>query len=485
MPPPLHQNPHQHHHHHQRYRVAFILCLANALCYACRMNIGIAIPYFVSDKADRGIILSAFFYGYICTQVPAGYFAKRVGVKQVLAAGVLVWTVCDFATIFTYPSLFLLSLARAGMGCGEGVTMTSLHIFASHWFPSNERTTLVAMVTSGSDLGNILALLISPWLIHTSDGQWQIIYIVFSILAMLWLVFYTKHVTSKPEGHPQISQLELDLIQSGSSVVAERPSAAVLPSPPSSSPSKTNVKKTTTSMPWRILLTNRHLWVIYSSHFAANYSWYILLGWLPTYLTEAFGMSLSEHPGLTIAPYVCGYLGLIMFGRLSDYLIHQRQIPILHVRKMMHSIGSFLPALLLYVLPYTPPTSSMTAIVLLSGCLFFGRACISGFWINMIDVGGPDHAGSIMSLSNSIGTLPGIFGNLITGYLLQQQQQQQGAGDEEPTWTPVFHLAAAVSTMGGLFFLLGATDHNVFDSNQIQKYKDDDGDYDLLLFEES
>ena len=93
----------------------------------------------------------------------------------------------------------------------------------------------------------------------------------------------------------------------------------------------------------------------------------------------------------------------------------------------------------------------------------------------MIDVGGPDHAGSIMSISNSIGTLPGILGNLVTGYLLQQP----GGSGEEQSWTPVFHLASAVSAMGGVVFLLGATDRNVFDSAQFRKHKDDDEEKEL------
>jgi len=345
------------------------------------------------------------------------------------------------------------------MGCGEGVTMTSLHNFASHWFPVHERATLLAMVTSGSDLGNILALLISPWLIKMADGQWQRIYIVFSILAMVWLVAYTKYVTNKPQEHPGMTKRELNLIQHGAT---ER---SLITAPQSSSSNK--IKRAATP-PWSILLTNRHLWVIYTSHFAANYSWYILLGWFPTYLTEALGWNLTDHPGLTIAPYCFGYLGLLLSGRLSDHLITERNISTLHVRKMMHCIGSFLPALFLYSLPYTPKTSPMTAIGLLSGCLFFGRACNSGFWINMIDVGGPDHAGSIMSISNSIGTLPGILGNLVTGYLLEHQQKN--GGGEEQSWTAVFHLASAVSTIGGFIFLLGATDRNVFDP----KPKEDD-----------
>lgn len=32
---------------------------------------GIALPAFISNKQEQGEVLSAFFYGYMCTQVGA------------------------------------------------------------------------------------------------------------------------------------------------------------------------------------------------------------------------------------------------------------------------------------------------------------------------------------------------------------------------------------------------------------------------------
>jgi sugar phosphate permease len=437
-----------------RHGVAFFLCVANALCYACRMNIGIAVPHFIDSKGDRGIVLSAFFYGYICTQIPSGLWASRVGVKTVLATGVLVWTIFDAATILvaSFKQLPLLILVRAGMGCGQGVIMSCLHIFAANWFPEKEQTTLVAIVSSGTDLGTILALLVSPGLIKSSHGKWQVIFIFFSIASMIWLVFYMRHVTSTPEEHPRISKQERDMILSSRQ---QRNSPR---------------KKEDKAIPWRILLTNRYLWVIYIAHFSANYSWYVLLGWLPTYLHERLGLNLQENQLLAATPYMCGYVGLLVAGRASDYLITVQGVRTLYVRRCMSTIGSLIPALLLYLLPYYSETP-MAAIGLLSGCLFFGRACTSGFWINMIDVGGADYAGSIMGVSNSIGTVPGILGNMVTGYILQQTQ----------SWTTVFHLAAFVCAVGGIVFACGSTDRNVFQQYEKRETEDDDYEADPLL----
>ncbi|KAL9187695.1 hypothetical protein ACHAXT_006073 [Thalassiosira profunda] len=411
-----------------RYLVTFLLCAVNCICYADRTNIGIAVPNFVPDKGDRGVVLSAFFYGYILTQIPAGYWASRVGVKKVLAIGVVVWTICDTSTALASGSLSALVLVRAGMGIGEGVVMPSLHRFSANWFPESERSTLLAFVSSGSDLGTIVALLFSPLILKVT-GKWQLIFVVFGVFSAVWMVFYLQHVSSKPEQHPRISEREKDFI------LSSRRSNTTSP-----------------TIPWRQLLTNRHLWAIYTAHFSANYSWYVLLGWLPTYVNDHLGLDLKENQLLAATPYICGYIGLLAAGRISDVLI-ARGMRILHVRRWMNSIAAFVPALFLYLLQFTK--SPPTAILLLSAALFAGRASTSGYWINMIDVG-PEFAGNIMGVSNTIATLPGIFGNLITGYILQRTG----------SWAAVFNVAALVSVFGGVVFALFSTDRDVFNKGK-------------------
>ena len=86
----------------------------------------------------------------------------------------------------------------------------------------------------------------------------------------------------------------------------------------------------------------------------------------------------------------------------------------------------------------------------------------------MIDVG-PEYAGKTMGMSNTIATLPGILGNLITGYILQQTQ----------SWDTVFTVAAVITTFGGGVFLCFSTDRHVF---QMKSNSDDDDDDESLPF---
>ena len=89
----------------------------------------------------------------------------------------------------------------------------------------------------------------------------------------------------------------------------------------------------------------------------------------------------------------------------------------------------------------------------------------------MIDVGGTDYAGPIMGMSNTIATIPGIVGNLVTGYLLQHTQ----------SWSMVFRVAACVSVLGGMVFASASTDQTVSKQKQDTFQDDEDDDEQTAL----
>lgn len=45
------------------------------------------------STTQRGLVSSAFFWGYAATQIPAGYIATRIGGAKVLLLGVMVWSI--------------------------------------------------------------------------------------------------------------------------------------------------------------------------------------------------------------------------------------------------------------------------------------------------------------------------------------------------------------------------------------------------------
>ncbi|DAZ98007.1 TPA: hypothetical protein N0F65_005165 [Lagenidium giganteum] len=429
----------------RRYNIAFLCLCVTIICYADRTNIGIALPAFLDSKEQQGQVLSSFFYGYMATQIVGGFCAAKVGAKSVLLTGVIVWTTFDLATIVASRCLACLFLVRAGMGLGEGILFPCMHQISGAWYPLQERSRLVALVSSGSDLGTITALIVSPAILATSG--WQRIFVCFGILSFIWVVVYSFLGASDPEHDAFISDEEKRFIVNnrslhGASSVRDQMAAPLSPS--RSAPIHKNVDH----INWHVLLTSRPAWAIYLAHFCYNYGWYVLLGWIPQYFRQELHVDLGKNGFSAAIPYVCGYLGVMLFGRLGDLLVAKGH-RVLHVRQLMNGIGFFASAFFLYSLRFAQ--SATSAVILLSLTLFCGRASMAGYWVNMIDIG-PRHAAHVMGVSNTIATIPGIIGNLITGQILEKTG----------SWDLVFGIASFILVLGGIIFHCNASDKSIF-----------------------
>lgn len=355
-----------------------------------------------------------------------------------LLTGVVVWTLFDLSTIFVSKCAWCLFLARAGMGLGEGILFPCMHQLSGAWYPLQERSRLVAFVSSGSDLGTITALILSSAILEASG--WQRIFIVFGVLSFMWVVVFAFLGVSNPESDPTISREEKDYILANRTLdpVSHRRQYQ----------SSATIEHE--SLNWKVLLTSRPAWAVYIAHFCYNYSWYVLLGWIPLYFHQVLQIDLGKN-GLSAAlPYMCGYIGAILFGRLADILVG-RGFRVLHVRQLMNGIGFVGSAFFLFSLRFA--TDAPTAIALLSLTLYCSRASMAGYWVNMIDIG-PNHAAHVMGVSNTFATIPGIIGNVVTGKILAATGR----------WDVVFGIASLVLIFGAVVFHLNASDQSIYET---------------------
>lgn len=362
-----------------------------------------------------------------------GYFATKVGSKRVLLIGVVVWTLFDLSTVVVHKCLGCLFLARIGMGLGEGILFPCMHQISGAWYPLQERSQLVTLVSSGSDLGTILALIVSPAILEA--WGWQYIFLGFGVLSLLWAVAFASIGASHPEEDPRISFDERQFI------LANRTLDPV-------SHKRQKVTPETEPINLRVLLTSRPAWAIYVAHICYNYSWYILLGWIPQYFRQVLHIDLGKKGYQAALPYAVGYIGVLVYGRVADALV-ARDYRVLRVRQLMNGIGFFGSAIFLYSLRFA--TNATSAILLLSLTLLCGRASMAGYWVNMIDVG-PNHAAHVMGVSNTFATIPGIVGNVITGKILA------ATGN----WNIVFGIASFMLVFGGIFFHCNASDKSIY-----------------------
>ncbi len=124
--------------------VACLLFLAEALCYLDRVAISVAVVHLRLEEGwseERlGILLSAFYWGYILSQIPASLIAFRYGGHIVLCAALAGWSLQTLLLPVLVSSLFPLLLAsRIALGVFEGAVFPSVYAMLTRWMPLDEK----------------------------------------------------------------------------------------------------------------------------------------------------------------------------------------------------------------------------------------------------------------------------------------------------------------------------------------------------------
>ena len=413
----------------RRYALVFLAFLSVFICYIDRVNISVAIIPMAEDFGwglqTQGIVLSSFFVGYLLLQVVGGRLADRYGGKLVLGVGVLVWSLFTVITPgAAYLGIGLLILARIGMGMGEAVTFPAIYSMYARWIPSQERAKAVAFSASGIPLGTVFALIVTPIIVQRMGWEWS--FYLFGVVGVLWFVLWQRSMTSTPADHGSISAEELALISSNA---IEQ--AAVGP------------------VPWREFLSRGPVWAIIVAHFCANWSLYVLLTWLPTYVNKGLGVDYESVGWYTMMPHLALFLSLNVAGNVADRLI-QRGMEVGRVRKLMQTISFASIATALLIVAQVDTAWMAIAVMSVGNAL--GACGVGGFGVNHMDIA-PKYSGTLMGITNTAGTIPGIIGVYVSGLILELTG----------SWALVFQVAAGVTLFGMVFYLVFASGKRIWD----------------------
>jgi len=413
----------------KRYTLVALCFCASFICYIDRVNISVASiamkDTFGWSDTVKGFVLSSFFVGYLLLQIGSGVLANRIGGKVVLGVAVVWWSVF---TILTPPAAFMslgvLIAARIALGLGEAATYPATWALFKHWVPPTERSRSVSILLSGIPLGTLTALLTTGWIIERFG--WPMVFYLFGSVGFVWAVFWFWLVYETPERHPGISQVELDLLEKQ-------------PTDPSED----------LRVPWGKLLSKAPTWALICNHFASNWAFYMLLSWLPSYFRDTQGLSITNAGIYAAAPWLTMFLMSNIAGWIADSLLkHGRSTTF--VRKLMQSVGLIGAAV--FLLMARDVASAPEAVLLMSAALGFTAFTWSGYAPNLLEIA-PRYADVMIGITNTFGTLPGIIGVIVTGWLV----------DLTGTYASAFALAAGVNIFGAVVWLAFATGEKVVD----------------------
>ncbi len=415
----------------RRYQIVGLSFLAVFICYIDRVNISVAIIPMAEDLGwsmqTQGTVLSAFFVGYLLLQIIGGKLSDRFGGKVVLGAGVVLWSIF---TILTPPAamigLTLLIVTRILMGMGEAVTFPSIYSTYAKWIPLKERSRAIGFTNSGIPIGTVFALVVTPIVVQSWGWEWA--FYSFGVVGLIWWFFWHAMATSDPADHPKMTEEELAHIRQADENDAETPEG---------SPSIL------------AFLKCAPVWAIVTAHFCNNWSLYVLLSWLPTFVNKGLGVDYASVGWFTMIPHVASFFFLNIAGNIADRLIGNG-MAVIKVRKMMMTIGFGGISVCLFFVGGVDDVWLAIAIMTTGSAL--GAFVTGGFAVNHMDIA-PRHAGTLMGITNTAGTIPGIIGVFVSGLILELTG----------SWALVFQVAAGVTLFGLVVYLLFASADKLFD----------------------
>ena len=373
-----------------RYSIVAMCFAATFVCYIDRVNISVAI---IPMAEDYGWNLET--QGYILSSFYIGYLMMQIGGGRLAD---------------TY-----------------GGTFPSVYSLVTRWFPTGETAKAIAFNASAIPIGTVFALVVTPIIVTYLGWEWA--FYLFGLVGVLWFAAWQYIVSTRPQDHPRISAAELDFIKSNArfSEGAEQH----------------------LSPPIREFLRCKAVWAILVAHFCNNWSLYVILSWLPKYENEGLGVPIGDIGYIAMLPHNTSFLCLNVAGNIADRMIVSG-MGVTKVRKIMQTIAFGGLAICLFLV--TTVETVWTAIGILCLGKLFGAAGIGGFNVNHMDVA-PRHAGTLMGITNTAGTIPGIVGVAVTGLILEYTG----------SWDLVFQVTAGVTLFGMVFYLHFASGEKEFD----------------------
>ncbi|HET6309299.1 MAG TPA: MFS transporter [Rhodopila sp.] len=404
---------------HRRFIVYCLLFVMTLINYFDRTVLSIAMPVLILQfgltPIASGYLLSAFIWSYAPCQLPAGMILDRWGTRKTAARCITFWSAATALTgaATSIPFVFF---TRLLLGIGESPTFPLAARAIREWAPVKERALAFSISGSGPAFGTAVSAITIAWLVSTIG--WRLAFVFSGVLGFIWVAAWLL-LYRDPEQATWLHPAERRMI------LAER------------APGGTT---DTGGLALKELLSYQTMWGLFLVQGCVNYTQYLFLTWLPTYLVQSRGLNIM-HSGLqTGLCYFGAMLLTIAMGRLCDHLLTPQA-----VQEGKRRYAVVILAFGAAVMVLAPYTESQTLLLLE---ITVSLACVQSVFVNTYAL-----TNDLLHAGKSIGTAIGwvqlggnIFGlaaPIATGYIVATTG----------SFTSAFLLAGALLIAGALITL--------------------------------
>ncbi|XP_037093754.1 sialin-like [Pollicipes pollicipes] len=348
------------------------------------------------DKTFQGLLLSSYFYGYTAALAPGGWVADRLPAQLVLMFGVVTQAVATLLfPIVARTKDYLLLALRAAQGFTCSVVLPASVVLIRNWSIPDEYSTLFSIAWSLQYIFAGFSFPISSSLCEY--GGWPFVFYVTGALPLAWVLVAWFLVPTCPDESRLCSEDEQRFLTSHRlcrvATIKSLSDKQVKPVP----------------TPLLAIVTNRQVLIIVGTFFFYHWFYYSLNITLPTFLKETMNVDLTENGLLSGLPTLFSSIGVVLGGRLLQYLTTRWQFSRTTSRKLIASFAMLVPAGLLGAMLVLPSGNTYTtmALICLSNAIIVLN--VSGGPLSAGPDLGPQFAGVIWGLAGSVGNLTGVL----------------------------------------------------------------------------
>jgi ACS family D-galactonate transporter-like MFS transporter len=381
----------------RRWGIALLLGFGVLVNYFDRVNLSVSQEAlhaaFGISTVMFGYLLSMYSWTYALLQLPSGLLLDRFGVKTVGRISAVLWSIASFgAAVSTGVGGFI--AARLLLGVGEAPTFPANAKAVGYWFPSKERSLATAMFDAAAKFASAIGVpFIGILLLHFG---WRWSFAVTGCFSFLYFILFYAFYRN-PSEDKRLSGAERQFIAEGGAQPEDHASAAK-------------------GAPLAYLLRQKKVCGLALGSASYNYTFYLLLTWLPSYLSTTLHIDLLHSVLYTSVPWLFATLtDLIVGGWLVDTLV-QRGWNAVRVRQVILIGGTSLGLGLLGAARARTPGDALFWISISIGGL---AAAAPVGWSLPSLIAPRESVGTLGGITNFCSQLSAIAAPIATGYIVQ------------------------------------------------------------------
>jgi ACS family D-galactonate transporter-like MFS transporter len=382
----------------RRWRIAWLLGLGVLVNYFDRVNLSVSYAAlntsFGISAVTFGYLSGAYNWTYAMCQLPIGVLLDKFGIRRVGLASTSLWSIASFGAAVT-PSLGGFFAARFLLGVGEAPTFPSNAKAIGLWFPSRERSFATSVFDGAAKFASAIGVPLLGVLLLKVGWRWS--FAATGVLSFFYFLLFW-HVYRDPQDDPELTSIEREYIAADDQVFAANETGQA-------------------SLGY--LLRQRKVIGMVLGFGSYNYVFYLLLTWLPRYLSSALHVDLLHSFLYTGVPWLIATIADVAVGGwLVDALI-KRGWNANSVRKSVLVIGT---ACGLGILGAANTHSAMTALIWISLSIGGLSAASAVGWSVPSLIAPRSSVGRVGGIINFSNQVSGICAPIITGYLVAARQ---------------------------------------------------------------